>query len=253
VGTMKNMAKVELHRLNASEKSQQQAYATSLQAISLFKQKFPALEPMKTKQKNRLVILGSERGFCGSFNEQIYRWHFNQSGAMDHPIIVGNRLLEKFDEAMAAVHFPGPATIDEVLTCSQRIMEYLSAGELPDDLIIVHHDTHTISRTSLMSEATSYTGEQAPFIHTYMAPDQLHEQLHWQCLQQGLIYYLLSSLKNENHFRLQQMEGASDHLQTLMHNLRLHSNAIRQQEIIEEIEILCSEQIFSVDFKGMRP
>ena len=50
-------------------------------------------------------------------------------------------------------------------------------------------------------------------------------------------------LHPENRMRLQQMEGAREHIDTLINSLQLRLNTLRQQEIVEEIEmILVGEQ-----------
>ena len=59
------------------------------------------------------------------------------------------------------------------------------------------------------------------------------------------MHYLTVSLHTENRWRLRQMEGARDHLEELSRNLRQRINAQRQQQIVEEIEVILSDQTFS--------
>jgi F0F1-type ATP synthase gamma subunit len=46
----------------------------------------------------------------------------------------------------------------------------------------------------------------------------------------------------ENRMRLQQMEGAREHLEELINDLRLRLNSLRQQKIIEELEMILVDQ-----------
>ena len=62
--------------------------------------------------------------------------------------------------------------------------------------------------------------------------------MQWQLLYQGLFRTMLVSLLRENRMRLQQMEGAREHLETLINTLHLRLNTLRQQEIVEEIEMI---------------
>lgn len=57
-------------------------------------------------------------------------------------------------------------------------------------------------------------------------------------LYHTLLALLLRSIRIENHMRLMQMENALSHLEHGAEELRRKRNRLRQEEIIEEIELI---------------
>ena len=54
----------------------------------------------------------------------------------------------------------------------------------------------------------------------------------------GLLALLLRSIRVENHMRLMQMETALSHLERSSEDLLRQRNRLRQEEIVEEIELM---------------
>jgi F-type H+-transporting ATPase subunit gamma len=240
VTTMKNLATVELHRVTQAETFQEKTYRSCLKAAAFFKQQRRQSIRI-TGNDSLLLLIGSERGFCGNFNEQIWRC-FQDLPAADRVLVVGDRLATQFESESKAIFFPGATTVQQVLPLSQNLVDYLLNNNFPERLILLCHDSHEVRQIELLPEPEFPEIKQLSSLHTYMHSTELARELGWQCLQQALVYYLLVSLKAESRFRLQQMEGAKDHLDQLIHTLRLRSNVLRQQEIVEEIEVMLSEQ-----------
>ena len=239
VSAMKNLAQVELHRVAKAESFQQAAFSTTLGALAALQFHHPAIRP--SQQGHRVwVLLGSERGFCGGFNEQVAREFSTVAEPADAVLVVGGRLANKIDAGANMQFFTGPSTADEVLPCLQQMLDYLFQFPLPSQLTLLHHDGQGVERLPLLPNPTLPQVAPLSSLQLNLPPADLCSELHWQCLQQGLLLYLLVSLKTENRMRLQQMEGAREHLEELSRNLKLRINALRQQEIVEEIEVILS-------------
>jgi F-type H+-transporting ATPase subunit gamma len=53
-----------------------------------------------------------------------------------------------------------------------------------------------------------------------------------------LLAVLLAALKEENHLRLVQMENAQQHIERASADLKRSRDQLRQEEIIEELELI---------------
>ena len=237
VAAMINMAEVELHRVRRIEQNQKQALATALEAMALLLQAAPnVIAPVS--QHAVLLVLGSERGFCGGFNEQLVRTLAHENDGYDEVLLMGGRLMTKLGKAARGTFFPGPTTVDEILPRIQQLMDHLSKIAVPLRLDLLSHGEHAVEKQQLLP--CSHRVEIAPVVHLHLQckPEPLFEELQWQCVDQEIFRAMLTSLQRENRMRLQQMEGAREHLETLISHLHLRLNTLRQQEIVEEIEMI---------------
>lgn len=185
-----------------------------------------------------LLVLGSERGFCGGFNEQLVRALANDQDAYDDLLLMGGRLVVKLGEGNNGASFPGPTSVDEILPRIQEVMDHLA--QLSDffTLHVLSHGEHAVEKKQLLP--CTDIPDIAPVVHVDIPCKHgpLFEELRWQCVYQELFRAMLMSLQRENRMRLQQMEGAREHLETLINQLHLRLNTLRQQEIVEEIEMI---------------
>jgi F-type H+-transporting ATPase subunit gamma len=242
VGAMKNMAEVELRRTLHIEHNQKEALATVMEGMTLLLQAVPGLATAIVPSHTVLLVLGSERGFCGGFNEQLAREFERKREPWDEILVMGGRLAIKLGKENNGTFFPGPATVDEILPCIQQLMAHLSNAPAPLRLSVFSHGERGPEQKQLIpcTEAV----EIAPAVHVDVTCKHrlLFEQMQWLWVYQGLFRTMLVSLLRENRMRLQQMEGAREHLDTLITNLLLHLNTLRQQEIVEEIEMILVSQ-----------
>lgn len=249
VSAMKNLAQVELHRSTNTQRFISAAFENVVNAMSALHSAFPGIFDLNSG-KSVLLLLGTERGFCGGFNEQLARFVLTQDLSAYHEILcVGSRLNSKLktesrhdlQQPLISHTFAGPATTDEIMPCVQGITDYFIASGMPHQLELLCHTQHNVELIQLLPKPISATDTNTcSNLQLNISKADLGIALQWQCLSQGLAYYLASSLEFENRFRLQQMEGARNHLQELMQNLQLRINTLRQQEIVDEIEVMLS-------------
>ena len=235
VSAMKNLAQVELHRITRAEPGQLAAYQTcrgALQAISGATNNPPLVGT------EVCIVLGSERGFCGGFNEQLMR-ELPAPLAGRSIVLSGARLSSKLAAPRADITaMVAPATSDEVLPCARRLLHFLQAQQ-PDRIRLLQYQGHGVEILTLWP-LPLVPSTVSP--RTYMPLAQLNAELQSHYLLHALAHALFNALKTENRLRLQQMDAARDHLQQLSQQLLLRMNVLRQQEIVDEIEVILAGQ-----------
>jgi F-type H+-transporting ATPase subunit gamma len=102
----------------------------------------------------------------------------------------------------------------------------------------------TLKRLLPLAPAQAQHLSQPP--HLQLAPAEFFAELLDQYLLAALYGLLYEALAAENRQRLAHMERALDRLDETVARLALKRNAVRQEKIVEEIEvILSSEQAFA--------
>jgi len=269
MSAMKNLSLLEISKLNRLATAQRQTAAGVEEAVSDFLSFHPVpAGAAPSEMKHRLYLLiGSERGFCGGFNEMVLqRLQLLRRG--DHKrteatlIIVGSRLASKVPaDLRVGLSLPGPAAPEEVpetITEAARhlgtMQQELPALE-PRFLTIIHNQE---------SESGLETRVVEPFVRFVRAEARRYSdppllQIPSRDLMVLLAdHYLLaalydifySSLMAEHRQRVRHMENAIRHLEKAVTRLGHHVNLLRQEEITEELEVI---MLSAIEPEGSSP
>ena len=248
---MKNLALVEVRRIAEFIEAQRAAVAVIEDAAADFLADFaPAVPASAARSAGDVVcLLGSERGFCGDFNEAIVGAARQRDGGgpgATAVLLVGSRLADAYAEP-AAPAIAGAGVADEVPAVLQSIVESLSgmvagrSGAAPAaGLVVVHHGGQGVSAQRLLPfpEPPRKPAPHAYPLRLNLPPAQFFEGLTEQYLYCALQAALYDSLLEENRRRRDHMERAIDRLGDELRGLRARQNRLRQEEITEEIEII---------------
>lgn len=251
MGAMKNMAQAEIHKLRRRQQLQHTCLASVTEAAQVvhYQQASTARTMSGTATssfQNIYLLIGSERGFCGGFNEALIH-HLDTLPAMDQVIVMGSRLLSLLGtRAEHAPFVPGPTSEKQVagilavtLECFGRLQ---NENSKPLRLMAISHTEHELSHTMLFPLPTRFqqpAPQNTAFRHFEPLPT-LRQGIENHYLYHALLAVLYTSLYAENHRRLVQMEGALQHLDELSQHMKRRINAQRQEEIVEEIEVIFS-------------
>ncbi|MFZ2157903.1 MAG: F0F1 ATP synthase subunit gamma, partial [Bradyrhizobium sp.] len=204
------------------------------------------------KGASLLLAIGSERGFCGDFNEAVAdavreRWA-RASGERERAIVVGTRLAARLggDPRIIAA-FRGPSVAEEVPRVIKQTMsavqELLASrdGLASGALLIVSHraEGEAPAPRRVFPPAPQTAGiQRAQAPRTYLGVHELFAALLAHFLWAVLHASFYGSLMAENRRRLQHMEGAIRRLEERTDGLQRKVQMLRQEEITEEIEII---------------
>jgi F-type H+-transporting ATPase subunit gamma len=258
LAAMKNLALLELQKVGRFATNQRRAVQTIEQAAADF---FSFYLNQLSRPRNFFqvsLLIGSERGFCGDFNEQLVAesatWLAQAEGA-ESPVIVGSRLAMTLERrGTMGIRIQGPEVAEDVETVLAAIVETLGKFQRDrlDDrllaLMALYHDDESdavrIRRLLPIPElpAAEPAFAYAPYLD--LSPIELFRKLADHHLYAALHEVLYSSLLAENRQRLNHMDGAMRRIDDDLAKLKLRYNVLRQEEIIEDIEvILLSEEL----------
>jgi len=250
MNAMKNLAYMEHRKLSGLLLSQRQMLSNLEKAAADFLSFHPYPETIKDSPKCIYLLMGSERGFCGSFNEKLLQALDEQVSQYieetNSIIIVGQKLARHFEADPRVAAFIDGANFEEEI--AQILNTMVSAISLLQkqhgiiSLVVLYHSdiSDQINRCNLLPpfhekfEAPGFT--YPPLLN--IQAEQFFTDLSEQYLFAALHEIAYTSLMIENHWRVQHLEGAVNRLDSDTDTLRQKCRTLRQEEITEEIEVI---------------
>lgn len=249
---MKNLSLMETHKLSRLLAAQERVVASLETAATDFSSSYPNVMGPTFKGRAVFLLIGSERGFCGDFNEALIR-AFEEHGRspVERPpvlITVGRKLAPKVaGDARLYAALDGAAVAEEIQPVLIRVMEalhQLHAGKKDDsfEITVFYHDAGkedvSIQALQPFKKLTTPVRHFSHPPRLTLAPlaflARLIDLYFFSVLHQ--LFY--SSLMAENRLRLQHMDNASRRLDRESADLKIRRDRLRQEEITEEIEII---------------
>ena len=245
LNAMKNLSLVEMTKITRFYVTQQELRRSVEEAFADFQQFYGAPGTSGSDSASLYVLIGSERGFCGGFNETIQKTLENQPIAATPPglILVGRKLALKFlEDKRVVASLDGPSAAEEIPLVISQLAKTLTQFSSSDWKII--HNSYTGSGTSvdttspfdLRKTETAKEFQFPPLLN--LAPLDLRPQLFEQYLFALFYGIFYQSFMAENHERLRHMDGALNKLREDEERLRRLSNSLRQETITEELEVI---------------
>jgi F-type H+-transporting ATPase subunit gamma len=196
------------------------------------------------------LLIGAERGFCGDFNHALMR-HFENMPIIDDVdklrlICVGHKLetlLENDEQEI--IFIDGASVAEEVGTVLNQIVNHLASiqeqyGSL-NLYVLYHDDENALINQQLLPPFQKFLHQQPQEPHPpelNLEPRKFLLDLSYHYLFVVLFEILYTSLMAENSQRVAHLEAAVQHLDEQSEELHRQGNILRQEEIIEEIEVI---------------
>lgn len=253
LGAMKSLAYMETRKLTHRIENQHLVVQTIEQAAADFLSFHPY--PFSVEERPRvLIIIGSERGFCGDLNEKLL--HYLESRTMDSEparfalIAVGYRIGAKLHgHPLLAAAIEGADTAEEIDRVLARIVDTLAGlrdryGPVSLSALYLNHETDDVTTEPLLPPFEEFAENEPSFTVPpllYLEPQDFLFRLVDQYLLAALHEILYASLMAENHRRVRHLDGALRHLDRRLDDLQRKDRQLRQEEIIEEIEVMLLE------------
>jgi len=241
--SMKNLAVMETRKLARLLDAQGESVRLIEAAAADFLCFFPQLAPRNPAGAEGVLVIGTERGFCGDFNDALLEGLAQEGDAP--AIAVGSKLCARLEghHALAGA-LEGPSVAEDVPRTINRLVPELGRMQQThacQGLAVLHHRSGEagINRKSLLPP---FTQSQAPKLShpplLNLPPETFFAGLVRHYLFAVLHELLYSSLMAENQRRIQHLEGAIQRLDEKTKALSQRARTLRQEEITEEIEII---------------
>jgi F-type H+-transporting ATPase subunit gamma len=250
MNAMKNLSLMESHRLARFLDTQRRVVSNIESAATDFLAFYPDLLPSEEFSQDVYLLLGSERGFCGDFNESLLKALDREGMFPAAPLIaVGGKLASKLAaESRVASFVDGASVVEEIGLVLSNVVEAINrlsargAVRTPLRLTVFHHDPDheavDISVLQPFQRPKSGTVQFAFDPMLNLEPRSLLAGLAEQYLTALLHELFYRSLMAENQRRMQHMDSAIQRLEHKSVELWQRRNMLRQEEITEEIEII---------------
>lgn len=253
---MKNHALFEINKMTKYISTHEKSIKTIKDVGSDFFSFYPSYFPVAENTQSIICILiGSERGLCGNFNEAIIQqfndFEKNQPGINLKLIIVGRKLaMRMVDDNRVIREINGYETTDEISTVILNLIHTLEnvSSEMKIKL-------HPVSWRFFFNENNDdkiQTNILQPFVEfskvgycnfsfpplLYLSVDNFLLEFIEQYLLAILYFIFYRSFFAENYQRLRHLDAAVERLEKDEKQLVQHLNLIRQEEITQEIEVI---------------
>ena len=252
MGSMKNLSYLETRKLSRFMDSQRRVVAGIDSAARDLLGHYPHLLGASRGAGTLYVLIGAERGFCGSFNEPVLEALGAQTSSagpeLSLVVAVGTRLAAVLEsDPRLADGLRGASAAEEVPTVLSRLVETLSKISEERNLrslVVIHWDAEMERVLSVpllppfreAAGAGSPTHPCPPSLN--LAPETFLAALIEHYLFAALHELLYSSLMAEHQQRVRHLEGALERVDSRVRELSQRRNLLRQEEITEEIELM---------------
>jgi len=249
LSSMRTLAYLETRKLSRFLAAQQQVVESIAEVAADFLAFFPGRPEALDQALHVYLVVGSERGFCGDFNRAVAR---KLAATMDRHapraarvIGVGHKLRAVLEgDVSADAHLDGASVVEEVpavLESLTRTLDSLRSGDTGMVLYGICHDGSEPGIVPLLPPFVEESGARPkdafpPILN--VPPEEFVRDLEDHYLFAALNHMLYASLMSENQRRVRHLEGAVRHLEQESRELTRKCRALRQEEIIEEIEVI---------------
>jgi F-type H+-transporting ATPase subunit gamma len=250
MNSMKTLAYMETRKLARFLSAQQAVVQTMEDVAADFLSFHPAMLTAPGQANAVLLLIGSERGFCGDFNRALLRHaetaEQTHQGGPPLVIAVGRKLhtLLEGDRRVVA-WIDGAGVVEEVPAVLNQLADEIVSLQSKHgaiEVIALHHgNADGVVTQRLIPPFEEDAAKHAHHAHPPMLnipASEFFTELADQYLFAALHAMLYTSLMMENHDRVAHLGGAVRHLDEQSEDLTRQYNALRQEEIIEEIEVI---------------
>lgn len=253
MGAMKNLAVMETQKLSRLLSTQERVVTSLQKAGTDFLMFYPEALPRMEDGRPLYLVIGSERGFCGDYNDKLLKTVRARLPLGDEKqallLTVGRKLAARASDNWSdALSIEGPSVAEEVQSVLIQVMDHvheLQRREMPDRPLTVTVVSHAFETEGVAIQtlrpfegSPGHTARFADPPLLNLPPDVFLAELtdlYFFSLLHKIFY---SALLAENRARVSHLEGAMQRLERESSELERKRNVLRQEEITEEIELL---------------
>ena len=250
MNSMKTLAYMETRKLARFLDAQHTVVKSIEDAAADLLSFYPDILPAAKHSAAVYLLIGTERGFCGDFNHALVRRLAStlREYPVDQPILIaiGRKLYTLLeDDLRMAGSINGASVVEEVTDLLSRVINEVMTLQARHGSLglfcLYHNGQDDIAMKRLLPPFQEILHRPRQFPHPpllNLPPREFLAELAEHYLFAALHEMLYTSLNAENYHRVKHLAGAVKHLDDESDKLARQCNALRQEEIIEEIEVI---------------
>lgn len=212
----------------------------------------PLLEPLADDKPALLIIIGSQKGLCGNFNNNLLTFVNHETNSYQNRveyILIGKKIIDSFNKATHSIVFDSnQLTINNIASLARLIVDHLikhPTGYSTIDVYFNYPKTFFAQKpvrkriTPLSFPQTSSSQSMNEY-HWEQSPDKILDTFVHTILYNSLYETLLTSLTAEYAARFVAMDSSTSNASSLLDTMKLQYNKIRQAKITRELTDLIS-------------
>ena len=251
IRSMKNLAFMETRKLDRLIEHLRGVVRQIDAVAANFLAFHPETLPVAPPSYRVYLAVGSRRGFCGDFNERLaarlQRELVETDAAQAGVIAVGHKLCLRLGANPALeAQLDGADVAEEIPSVLRAIVDQLDRQRKRHGVLALSVLYHQAAAPEpllepLLPPFEAHRGQSppqgfAPLLN--LAPRDFLLELGEQYLFAALHAVLCESLLAESERRVRHLDGAVRHLEEQLATLQRRVQTLRQEEIIEEIEVI---------------
>lgn len=263
MNSMKTLAYMETRKLARFLKSQQQVISNIEVIATDFLGHYPEIMPESEEQTSIVIVIGTERGFCGDFNNAL-KQHMEDFALYSREkepqfICVGRKLYSGIEgDPRITACIDGASVTEEIGSVFNQLVNTISSLQKKEgifNLYSIYHEENGVMIQEILPPFQDCLNikpcySYAPLLN--LPEEQFFSELTDHYLFAVLNEILYTSLMAENFQRVSHLEVAVRHLDEKTEELNHKYNAVRQEEIIEEIEVILLSAASLAEFPEKR-
>ena len=253
---MKNLSLIEIIKLTHLISNQAKIVAEVMEIGHDFLLFYPDfLLRVESNLPVLYILIGSERGLCGNFNERLLRFYddmeMTDSKSDKKIIVVGRKLAMKMaDDPRVVLSIDGPNSTDDISEVAENLLHALEQMSVnmqlklqPWNWMILYNIEE--SNTIQMKQMQPFMEFRQKKSTDILMPPLLNvsqEVFLFEFIQHYLfsIFYslLYQSFFSENYQRLRHLDSSLEKMDKTVTSLNHKFNLLRQEEITQEIQMI---------------
>lgn len=251
MSSIKTLSLLELHKIAQALNNQERMVASIEDMIREFASFYPLNFPSTSRGRHCVVVIGSERGFCGGFNDNLIKALEEKTGdsmpQVDGIITVGQKIATPLeDHPLLIAQLGGVSVLEEsgqviqsILTLFKELQESQNYQSM--EIVYFEHEQETVRSLSLIPpfrgmDQAEQSNEYPPVLN--LRRERFLTQLVDQYLFFRIFEVVYSSAMMENQQRIRHLEVAVERIDEQVEQLDRRGHILRQEEITEEIEVI---------------
>ncbi len=210
----------------------------------------PILWPNKKNYRPLIIIIGSQKGLCGSFNANLFTFFENKTSLIDreklHTIVAGKKAADRINETFGTIVIQFPEfTQTKLLTIAVKIADHIWHARTPYSSVTLYYNfpktffAQLPTLFQLIPFKEHITSDQKPTLKEpyrwEQDPNDILGALAHRFMQSIIQEILFQSLIAEQAARFIAMDNSTRNASNLLDEMRLDYNKLRQAKITREL------------------